>query len=66
MNNYLLRPSKDPSRLDKLGSDFIENPKSVSNDEAFELLANLLNVSEEALSYYYQGKRFVPNTKEES
>jgi len=59
MNPALLMPDETPTRLDKLGNAFMEDHSSITNDEAFELLADLFDVHEKELADHFNGGEFV-------
>jgi len=62
MNN-LFSFEETPSRLDKVGSALMNNPSEVTGLEAFELLADMLDVDEDDLFDFLHGKRFIPNDR---
>ena len=64
-NLYNIVPDVDetPSRLHTIGTAFENDPESISNDDAFELLADLLGVSDIDLAEQIQGREFTVDDK---
>lgn len=55
--------NETPSRLDKMGTQFMEDPDSVDCGDAFELLSDLLGVAEKDMACHFQGRQYVPEDK---
>ena len=74
MNPLSTLLDETPTRLDRLGSAFMEDTNSLQADETFELFADLLDVPESDLINFLNGQQFVttkfakmhPETKEET
>ena len=54
---------ESPSPMDNMGHSFIQDPTSISNEQAFQLLSDLLNTDEELVAQFLNGRKFTPDRK---